>query len=99
MCKRTAMYKTHVYRQVLSMFVHLITYVLNNIIQKFREFRKISENFGKFWNFRKIREFPENPGISENPGENFRDFVENFFRKFSKLQKVWITFRKNSLFS
>ena len=65
------------------------------------EFRKVLENsriFGKLWNFRKIREFPENPGISENPGENFRDFGENFFREFSKLQKVRTTFRKNSLF-
>ena len=46
---------------------------------------RISENSGKFRNFRKIREFPENPGISENPGENFRNFGENFFREFRKL--------------
>jgi len=60
--------------------------------------RQLSENSGKFWNFRKIWEFPENPGISENPGENFRNFGENFFREFSKLQKVRATFRKISLF-
>ena len=67
-----------------------------------KQFRKVLENSGvsrKFRNFRKIREFPENPGISENPGENFRNFGETFFREFQKLQKVRTTFRKNSLFS
>ena len=47
--------------------------------------QKIMDTFTKFRNFRKIREFPENPGISENPGENFRDFGETFFREFRKL--------------
>ena len=60
---------------------------------------KSAVNFGKFWNFWKIRDFSENPGISENPGENFRDFGENFFREFAKLQKVRTTFQKISLFS
>ena len=58
------------------------------IFHQRKQFRKVLENSGvsrKFWNFRKIREFLENPGISENPGENFRNFGENFFREFSKL--------------
>jgi hypothetical protein len=47
----------------------------------YHAFLEISEKFRNFW---KIREFPENPGISENPGETFRDFGENFFSEFPK---------------
>ena len=77
------------------MYVYILRVCVDNDIIKITKSRT---NFRKFRHFRKIREFPENPGISENPGENFRNFGENFFREFSKLQKVHTTFRKISLF-
>jgi hypothetical protein len=57
-----------------------------------------SKNSGKFWDFRKTREFPENLGISENVGENFRDFGENFFSEFRKFQNCRKLFLQISCF-
>jgi hypothetical protein len=81
--------------EVLITYMYFILNVLPTDLRLF----KISEISGKFRDFWKIPEFPENPEISENVGKNFRDFGENFFSEFRKFQNCRELFRKIPYFS
>jgi hypothetical protein len=97
----THVVRTIYYRWIINIDIHSHFIKMITTVHKFLTYTVFvlkHENSGKSRHFWKIPKFPENPGISENVGENFRDFGENFFSEFRKFQNWRKLFREISCF-